>query len=57
MVQLKLALLSFCVICLVAILSGCGGSSGNVSGSGSWSITLRQSGSFAPSELGSTRSR
>ncbi len=52
MVQLKLALLSFCVICLVAILSGCGGSSGNVSGSGSWSITLRQSGSFAPSQTG-----
>ena len=52
MVQLKLALLSFCVICLVAILSGCGGSSGNVSGSGSWSIALLQSGNFAAGGTG-----
>jgi len=48
MVQLKFALLSFCVLCLVAILSGCGGVSHSVSPSGSWSIALQQSGSFAP---------
>ncbi len=52
MVQLKLALLSFCVICLVAILSGCGGVSHSLSQSGSWTITLQQSGGFAPSEQG-----
>jgi phospholipase C len=53
MVQLKLALLSFCVICVVAIVSGCGGVGGSgVSPSGSWSINLLQSGNFAPGAFG-----
>lgn len=50
--QRKLALLSFCVICLAGALSGCGGVSGSTSHSGSWSIALQQSGSFAPSQTG-----
>jgi phospholipase C len=52
MAPLKLASLSACVICLAATLSGCGGVSGNVSHSTSWSITLQQSGNFAAGGTG-----
>jgi uncharacterized repeat protein (TIGR01451 family) len=47
MMQLKLTFFSFSVICLAAALGGCGGVSGHVSQSGSWSIGLSQSGNFA----------
>jgi phospholipase C len=52
MMQRKLALLSFCAIWLAGALSGCGGASGNVSHSNSWSIALSQSGNFAPGGTG-----
>ena len=52
-VRRKLAFLSAGVICLAAVFSGCGGGSGkSVAPSGSWSINLQQSGSFAPNQTG-----
>jgi uncharacterized repeat protein (TIGR01451 family) len=41
-----------CAICLIGVLVGCGGSGSSISSSGSWSVGVTQSGSFAPGGLG-----
>jgi uncharacterized repeat protein (TIGR01451 family) len=52
----KHGLVFCCAICvmgtLVGVLIGCGGSGSSISTSGNWSISLSQSGSFAPGGLG-----
>ena len=40
------------VICLLAVLSGCGATGSGVSGSPSWNLALSQAGSFAPGGTG-----
>jgi len=46
MIQRKPGLLAFCMVCLVGVISGCGGSSGSPASAAAWSVAVSSSGSF-----------
>ena len=50
--RLKFSLAVFCLVLAAAILSGCGGIGGNSSSGSSWSMSMTQTGAFAPGGTG-----